>query len=197
MRRVQHASALACICAAACVPAFAGAAAPEGYTRVEGDIIVPLEIGPYDLYHLEESPVVLLGTVARYGIPANEPQSVPPFDLFIYPMGGRELDDEIAEAREQLRTWDEINQAVEGTRLGPTIALNPIHSTYPLHLTPIHSVQDGVEIRSFMYITRVAQRFLKVRVSYRASTPESIDRAMHRRVELLVDDIARHTVGER
>lgn len=184
------------LCAAGCVPGFGGSPVPDGYSRVEGGIVLPLEMGPYDLYHLEESPVVLIGTVARYGIPADEPQQVPPFDLFVYPMAGRDLDDEIAEAREELRRWDEVNQTVEGTTLGPTIASNPIHSEHPLYLTPIHSVQNGVAVRSFMYITRVAERFLKVRVSYSAATPESIDRAMHRRVELLVDDISRHTVGE-
>lgn len=182
---------LPCLLLAGCIPGASGDPAPEGYRRVEGGILVPAETGPYDLQRVEVSPNVLVGTVARYAIPKDQPQATPSFDLFIYPMAGRELEDEIAEARQQLRMWDEVNDNIHSTTLAPTVTLNTIYAPHPLFLTPILSVQDNVEIRSYMYITRVAQRFLKVRVSYPSDVPENIDRAMHRRIEQLVDDIAR------
>lgn len=163
---------------------------PDGWRRVEG-ILLPAEVGTYDLQRVEPLRPVELGSAARYAVPKDEPVLLPAFDVFVYPMGGRELAEEAALAREQVRNWDAFDPDLSATTIAPTIETAPVYGEYPMYMTRISARHLGEPVCSFMWITRAGQRFVKVRASYAGTPSHRVDRALIRNVELLLNDLAR------
>ena len=187
MRGVRAAS-LALVLVAGCRPP-AGSSADPVWTRVES-MLVPRVSGPYRIVEVGEYPEPSLGTFVRYAVPDSLPQRYPPFDLFVYPVGHRDIGAEAAAARAELRLMDQSRPGVRAS-IGETDTILTLNVQHPVVRTVVTGAVDTVSIRSFLYLTRIDNRFLKFRVTYRDDWPAAADRSMERRVERIVEDVVR------
>ncbi|HEX6587917.1 MAG TPA: hypothetical protein VF039_02760 [Longimicrobiales bacterium] len=148
---------------------------------------LPLESGPYSIDRIESYPVRSLGTAVRYMVSDS---SAPPIDLFVYPVGDRDLDAEAAAARSEMRFAGRTQRDLSLDIVG-TDTLVVLGAPYPV----LRSLAEGAigpdSLRSYLFLTRVENRYLKFRATFSAASRHMLDRALRRRVESIIRDAAR------
>ena len=159
------------------------------YVEVE-DLLIPDSAGVFRIARVRELQLRELGSAIAYR-PAGDTMQAGGFDMFVYPLTNRVLIDEMQRARADVLDWDARHEDVENSRLGTLDSVTTEHGRHPLYSTRIHATHGGRDVRSFLYLTRVEERFVKVRLTYPAAVDTATDRQVHGFMQAMFDDIAR------
>lgn len=163
---------------------------PDGSIAIEG-IEIPASFGAYSLSDVKEYEIESVGSGARYLPHDSVRATMPHVDLFVYPTDGLRL---ASHADNERRNLLQIRpRGVQDVQVGTMSHLPPPRGIHPIHVVPMRLRLNGADLRSIMYISRVGERNLKVRVSYPAAWGYDMDEVAHAQVRLLIGDIVRRS----
>lgn len=168
------------------------AISPDGSVTVEA-IEIPADFGAFAIADVEEYEFDEAGTMVRYAPHDSVRNTLPILDLFVYPAGSGRLETHAEQARRELQSAAGNVRGVHSVQVSTMERMPPARGVHPIFLTPARMNVAGNELRSLMYISRVGERYLKVRISYPAALGYGWDDTLHAQVRLLFADIVRRS----